>query len=216
MKKVALIGATGFVGSAILQELVDRNYTVTAIARNVQAIKSAPNVVAVQADVSEYTALTAAIKGNDIVVSAFNAGWSNPSLYDDYIAGGRAIINAAKEAGVERALFIGGAGSLEIDGKKLIDGEDFPEEIKEGAQAASDYLEIVKREHDLNWTFFSPAIEMNAASSGTRTGSYRTGLDSPVFDTEGRSKLAVEDLAVAIVDELEDPKFIKQRFTAAY
>jgi len=216
MKKVALIGATGFVGSAILHELTERNYTVTAIARDVQKIKSAPNVIAVQADAREHTALTAAIKGNDIVVSAFNSGWSNPSIYDDYLAGGRSIINAIKEAGIERALFIGGAGSLEVDGEKLVDAEDFPEDIKQGAKAASDYLEIVKREHDLDWTFFSPAIEMNAENSGTRTGNYRTDLDSPVLDNEGRSRLSVEDLAVAVADELEDRKFIKKRFTAGY
>ncbi|KGE12872.1 NAD(P)-dependent oxidoreductase [Sphingobacterium deserti] len=216
MKKVALIGATGFVGSAILRELTTRNYTVTAIARDVQKIKSASNVIAVQADVIEDTALTAALKGNDIVVSAFNSGWSNPSIYDDYLAGGRAIIHAIKEAGIARALFIGGAGSLEIDGNKLIDADDFPEDIKQGAKAASDYLEIVKREYDLDWTFFSPAIEMNAKSSGTRTGKYRTNLDSPVFDKDGHSRLSVEDLAVAIADELEDAKFIKKRFTAGY
>lgn len=216
MKNVALIGATGFVGSAILQELLQQGFTVTAVARDVSSIKNTPHVIAVQADVMEETALLAALKGNDLVISAFNAGWRNPNLYDDFIAGGRAIIEAIKAAGIERAIFVGGAGSLEVDGKKIVDGADFPREIKAGAQAASDYLEIVKREHDLNWTFFSPAIEMNKNTSGKRTGTYRTDLNQPVFNSEGRSILSVEDLAVAIVDEVLDPKFERQRFTAGY
>lgn len=216
MKNVALIGATGFVGSAILNELLERGFTVTAVARDVDALKSRDHVVAVQADIREETALLAALKGNDVVVSAFNAGWKNPNLYDDFIAGGRAILEAVKESNIPRAIFIGGAGSLEIDGKKLVDGADFPREIKAGAQAAADYFEIVKREQDLNWTFFSPAIEMNKETSGKRTGKYRTDLNSPVFNKDGRSVLSVEDLAVAIADEIEKPQFEKERFTAGY
>ncbi|WDF66767.1 NAD(P)H-binding protein [Sphingobacterium oryzagri] len=216
MKNVALIGATGFVGSAVLQELLDRGFTVTAIARHVDAIKSTAHVIAIQADVTEETVLSAALKGNDVVVSAFNAGWKNPNLYDDFMAGGRSILQAVKSAAVPRAIFIGGAGSLEVDGKKIVDTADFPREIKAGAQAAADYLEIVKREHDINWTFFSPAIEMNPETSGKRTGKYRTNSNSPVFDKQGRSVLSVEDLAVAIADEIENPKFEHERFTAGY
>lgn len=216
MKNIALIGATGFVGSAILNELINNDFTVTAIARDVTTLKALPHVVAVQADVGEETALLAALKGNDAVISAFNAGWDNPNIYADYLAGGRSIVQAIKESGIKRAIFVGGAGSLEVDGQKLVDAPDFPRAIKDGARAASDYLEIIKREPELDWTFVSPAIEMKKESSGKRTGKFRTGFDNPVFDETGHSVISVEDLAMAIVHELKDGQFIKVRFTVGY
>ena len=216
MKKIALIGGTGFVGSHLLTELTNRGFEVTAIARDVQQLKDLKHVLALQADVNDAAAIAGSIKWNDAVISAFNAGWSNPNIYDDYTKGARAILEAVKSSGIKRFIVIGGAGSLTIDGHKLIDSPDFPKDIKPGAQAATDYLEVIKREHDLDWTFFSPAMEMHPGTSGQRTGKYRTGGDSPVFDEQGKSVLSVEDLAVAIVDELENNKFIKQRFTAAY
>ena len=215
--KVVLIGATGFVGSHILEELISRNYEVTAIARDVSKIKDKKSVIAIQLDVNNKALLESALKGNEVVISAFNAGWANPEIYDDFIKGARNIIEAVKEAHIPRFIVIGGAGSLLLeDNKLLIDSPDFPKEIKPGAMAATDLLEIIKRENDLDWTFFSPAIEMNPTSSRKRTGKYRTNTDHPVFNENGRSQLSVEDLAVAIVDEIENKKFIKKRFTAGY
>lgn len=215
--KVALIGATGFVGSHILQELINRNYEVTAIARNVDKIKDKPHVLAVQTDVNDEGRLASALKGNDVVISAYNAGWENPEIYDDFLAGGRHILQAVKDAGIKRLIIVGGAGSLKInDESRIVDSPDFPAAIKPGALAAADYLEVVKREDELDWTFFSPAIEMNPSNSGTRKGEYRTAIGHPVFDHDGKSILSVEDVAVAIADELENNKFIKQHFTAAY
>lgn len=215
--KVALIGATGFVGSHLLQELLSRNYDVTALARSVEKIPvkdGKPKVVAV--DVTDTKALAEVIKGNDVVLSAFNAGWSNPNIYNDFMKGSEAIQQAVKEAGVKRYVVIGGAGSLYIDGQQIVDGDDFPESIKPGATAARDYLDVLKKETALDWTMFSPAINMHQGIKIGRTGKYRTGTDEPVFGTDGESTLSVEDLAVAVVDELENHKFSRQRFTAGY
>ncbi|MDH6308191.1 putative NADH-flavin reductase [Dysgonomonas sp. PFB1-18] len=215
--KVALIGATGFVGSHLLQELLSRNYEVTALARSVEKIPvkdGKPKVVAV--DVTDTKALAEVIKGNDVVLSAFNAGWSNPNIYDDFMKGSEAIQQAVKEAGVKRYVVIGGAGSLYINGKQIVDGEDFPESIKPGATAARDYLDVLKKETVLDWTMFSPAINMHQGIKIGRTGKYRTGTDEPVFGADGESTLSVEDLAIAVVDELENHKFSRQRFTAGY
>lgn len=216
--KVALIGATGFVGSSILRELSTRGHQVTAIARKADKVSTPlPGVKAQQGDVSTANQVAALVKGHDAVISAYNAGWTNPSLYDDFLAGSRAIQEGIKHSGVKRYLVIGGAGSLEVaPGVQLVDTPGFPAEYIPGATAARDYLNILKQETTLDWTFFSPAIEMNPHTSGTRKGAYRTGLNSPVFDAQGRSVLSVEDLAVAIVDELEQPKHIRERFTAAY
>ena len=215
--KVALIGASGYVGSHILKELVHRGHHVTAIARNTDQIEKNEHILAVQNDVNDSNALAAILKGSDAVISAYNAGWTNPSIYDDYTAGARSIQEAVEHAGIKRFIVIGGAGSLLTEaGTRIVDAPDFPAEIKPGALAAADYYEVIRRSNDLDWTLFSPAIEMSPASPGTRTGTYRTDLDHPVTDQEGRSRLSVEDVAVAIADELEKPQFIKKRFTAAY
>lgn len=215
--RVALIGATGFVGSQILKELVDRNQSIKAFARNVEKVPASKNVATVALDVNNVQALATDLKGADVVISAFNAGWTNPNLYEDFIKGAKAIEEATKLAGVKRLIVIGGAGSLYVtDDLQLVDTPDFPEQIKPGALAARDYYNILKEDNDLDWTMFSPAPEMHQGTSGTRLGAYRLGTDNPVLDADGHSILSVEDVAVVIADEVENAKFIKQRFTAAY
>ncbi len=217
-KKVALIGASGFVGAHILQELLHRGHQVTAIVRNPEKITTAhPNLVVKKGDVYNEDAVAALVGGTDAVINAFNPGWSNPNIYADFMTGSKAIQAGVKKAGVKRFITIGGAGSLEIaPGLQLVDAPDFPAQFKDGASAARDYLNILKQEQDLEWTFLSPAIEMSPAHPGERTGAYRTSLDTPVFDENKRSRLSVEDTAVVIADELEQPKHIRRRFTAAY
>ncbi|MCX2450829.1 NAD(P)H-binding protein [Pedobacter sp. PLR] len=215
--KVSLIGASGFVGSHLLTELLNRGHQVTGIVRTVANVKENNAQLTVKAvDVLNKAELSEAIKGSDAVISAFNAGWTNPNLYEDFIAGSEAIQKAVKDAGVSRLIVIGGAGSLFINDNQLVDGPDFPADYKAGATAARDYLNTIKKETELDWTFFSPAIEMHPGITTGRTGQYRLGSESPIFDEAGRSSLSVQDLAVAIVDELEQPKHLKQRFTAGY
>ena len=215
--KVALIGASGFVGKAILNELVSRGNEVIAIARDVTKIENSNALVTkVTADVLDTEKLAAALSGADAVVSAFNAGWTNPNLYNDTITGAEAIQAAVKASGVKRYIFIGGAGTLQIDGHQLVDGPQFPAEYKPGASAVRDYFNTLKKETELDWLFFSPAIEMHQGITIGRTGKYRLGKTSPVFNEEGRSILSVEDLAIVIVDELENNAHHQEQFTAAY
>ncbi|MEO5943920.1 MAG: NAD(P)-dependent oxidoreductase [Ferruginibacter sp.] len=214
--KVALIGATGFVGNAILKELVERGHSVTAIARDVTKIAAQNNVTAVKADVMNEDELAATVKGSDAVISAYNAGWTNPNIYADFLKGSKAIQSAVKKSEVKRLIVVGGAGSLFVGNVQLVDRPDFPEAYKAGALAAKEYLDILQNETTLDWTFLSPAIEMHPGTSGIRKGTYRSGLENPVFDANGKSVISVEDLAVAITDELETPKHIKKRFTVAY
>lgn len=212
--KIAIIGATGFVGSAILNELADRKHDITAIARNP---KDTTNVTWKSADIFNVDELAEILKGNDAVINAYNSGWTNPNIYDDFIAGSKAIQEAVKKSGVKRFITIGGAGSLFVaPGLQAVDTPDFPKEFYAGATAARDYLNILKEEKDLDWAFFSPAFEMHQGITTGRTGKYRLGLDNPVFNDEQRSILSVEDLAVAIADETENPKHHQVRFTAAY
>lgn len=223
--KIALIGASGFVGKALTRELLDRHHEVTAIVRHPEALDSVGvgsatgggSLHVAKGDVFQPDQIAALVKGHDVVISAYNPGWTSPAIYDEFIRGSEAIQEAVKKAGVKRFIVIGGGGSLYIaPGVQLVDTPEFPMEYKPGAQGARDYLNILKKEQELDWTFFSPAILMNHGTSGVRKGHYRTGLENPVFDEKGQSILSVEDLAMAIVDEVEKPKFLKKRFTAAY
>ncbi|WP_121966022.1 NAD(P)-dependent oxidoreductase [Myroides sp. N17-2] len=218
MKNIVLIGATGYVGSAILNELIQRQYNVTAIARNTTSVSNSSLVKKVALDITDKAKLVDALKGADIVISAFNAGWTNPNLYNDFTTGANAIHEAVKEAGVSRLIVIGGAGTLYIKpGLQLVDTPDFPDFIKPGATAVRDYFEnILAKESAFKWTYFSPAMEMNPNNPGKRTGHYRIGTNTPVFDSESRSRVSVEDVAVAITDEIENEQFLNKQFTIGY
>jgi hypothetical protein len=213
--KIALIGATGFVGSAVLNEALNRGYEVTAIARDTSKITAkSEKLTLVTADVYNIEALAKVLKGHNAVVNAFNAGWTNPNLYDDFIKGSKSIQEAVKLSGVKRLLVVGGAGSLEIaPGVQLVDTPEFPAQWKSGATAARDYLNTIKKETELDWTFLSPAIQLHP---GARTGAFRLGTDQPVFDADHKSDISVEDMAIAIIDELEQGQFIRKRFTLGY
>ena len=212
--KIAIIGATGFVGSAILNELANRNHDITAIVRNP---KHTTNVKWITADIFNTSALSEALKGNDVVISAYNPGWTNPNIYEDFLSGSKSIQEAVKKSGVKRFITIGGAGSLFVaPNLQAVDTPDFPKEYHAGASAARDYLNILKEEKELDWAFFSPAFEMHQGITTGRTGKYRLGLENPVFNDDQKSILSVEDLAVVIADEVETPKHHQVRFTAAY
>ncbi len=213
--KIALIGATGFVGTAVLNEALNRGHEVTAIARNTDKITNTSEFLTVKAgDVQSKEEVRSLVAGHDAVVSSYNAGWTNPNLYDDFLKGSQAILDGTKEAGVSRLIVVGGAGSLyAAPGVQLVDTPQFPAEWKAGATSARDFLNVIKKETTIDWTFLSPAIEL---APGERTGQYRTELESPVFDENGKSRISVADLAVAIVDELETPQFAQKRFTVGY
>ena len=214
--KIAIIGATGFVGSNILNELSSRNHEITAIVRNPRTDENS-TINWIKADINEVENLSKLVAGHDVVVSAFNPGWTNPNIYEDFLLGAKNIQEAVKLSGVKRYITIGGAGSLFVaPNLQAVDTPDFPKEIFPGASAARDYLNILKEEKELDWAFFSPAFEMHQGITTGRTGKYRLGLENPVVDENQRSILSGEDLAVVIADEVENPKHHQVRFTAAY
>ena len=216
--KIALIGATGFVGSAILKEALNRGQQVTAVLRHPEKLSIKDrNLKVIAGDVMDTEKLSELMKGNDAVVSAYNPGWSNPDIYNEFLKGSLSIQAAVKKSGIKRLITLGGAGSSYIaPNLQLIDTPEFPAEWKAGALAARDYLNILRKEDQLDWAFVTPAIEMHPGTSGVRKGVYRTGLENPVFDENKKSIISVEDVAVAVVDELEKPKHVRQRFTIAW
>lgn len=201
---VALVGATGNVGSRLLAELLRRGHTVTAIVRNPERVPIRPGVTAKRGDVADKAGLAALLAGHDAAVSAVRFTDSDPRL----------LIGAVKAAGVPRYLVVGGAGSLEVaPGLKLMDAPSFPAQYRPEALGGAAFLDTLRAETDLDWTFISPSALF---VPGERTGKFRLGGDQLLTDAEGKSRISFEDFAVALVDELENPAHSRGRFTVGY
>lgn len=216
MAKVVLIGATGFVGSAILNELVERGHEVIAVVRNVEKLPKNALVKPVKEDVGNEDAIAKLLEGKDAVISAYNPGWTNPNIAQETIVNYRHILAAAKKSGIGRLLIVGGAGTLFCaPGVRILETGVLPNEIMNGVVALGYvYLNILSNEKELDWVFFSPAGTFD--EKGERTGKFRLGKDDLVVDAEGNSHISVQDYAVAMVDELEKPAHHKERFTIGY
>lgn len=212
-----LIGATGFVGSAILNELVRRGHKVTAVARNLDKVAKSDNVTPVVADVANVDEIAKLAEGKDAIISAYNPGWANPDIKHLIEQNYPRILEAAKKSGVRRLLIVGGAGTLFVKpGLRVVDSGAIPAEIMDGVRPLGDfYLNVLTKESDIDWIFLSPAGTFD--EKGSRTGNFRLGKDNLVIDPKtGTSHISVEDYAVAMVDELEKEAHHKERFTLGY
>lgn len=201
---VALIGATGNIGSRILAELVARGHRVTAIARNAEKVPAGNGVTPKRGDIMDEASLAALLEGHDAAISSVHFLASDPHK----------LIGAVKASGVKRYLVVGGAGSLDVaPGVRLVDVPDFPAIYKDEALKGAAYLDLLRAETALDWTFLSPSAMI---VPGERTGTFRLGRDQLLADAAGDSRISMEDYAVALVDELETPKHSRARFTVGY
>ena len=216
MANVLLIGATGFVGSAVLNELVSRGHKVTTVVRNIEKLAKSDLVNAVKEDVANVDAIAKLAEGKDAIISAYNPGWTNPDIATLITENYPKILEAAKKSGVERLLIVGGAGTLFCaPGLRVVDSGAIPEEIMGGVRPLGDfYLNTLMNENDIDWVFFSPAGVFD--QEGKKTGNYRLGKDDLIGDAEGNSHISVQDYADAMVNELEKPAHHKERFTIGY
>jgi putative NADH-flavin reductase len=201
--KVAVVGGTGRAGSQIVQELARRGHQVTALARHPDKAPKAAGVTAKAVDVHDAKALTEALKGHDVVVSALRFLDATP----------KELIDAVKASGVKRYLVVGGASSLLAGGQRLFDSPHFPAEYKPEAGAGIQFLDALKAEPDLDWTYLSPSMIFDGAE---RTGKYRTGGDELLTAADGKSSISFPDFAIAMADEIETPKHRRKRFTVGY
>jgi uncharacterized protein len=212
--KIALIGGTGFVGTALLDELLRRGHAVTALARTPSKLVPRAGLAVVQADVLDASQVAQAVEGQDAVVSAYNPGWTVPDLHDQFLKGFDAIVAGVKRSGVKRLVTVGGAGSLFVaPGVQLVDTPEFPADWKQGALAAREALNRIRTETELAWSFVSPAVFLEP---GERKGGFRIGGEQVLMAGDKPASITVADLAVAIVDELEAPRHVRQRFTVGY
>ena len=193
-------------------------HKVTAIVRHPEKLEKRDGLTATAGDVYDTDSLASLIAGHDALISAFNPGWTpgtvKPEMYDEQVRGTSSIIVAARKAGIKRVLWVGGAGGLEVaPGVQSIDAPGFPGWIKPGSRATSDALKQLQKLPELDWSFLAPSAKLEP---GQRTGKFRLGGDQLLVDANGQSRISVQDYAVAMIDELERPEHIRQRFTVGY
>jgi uncharacterized protein len=215
--RVVLYGATGMIGSRILKELLSRGHTVTAVMRDPSKLKAQNNLTIQKGDILDADGIAKLCWGADVVISSYappsGPQGPDPSKANQLVDAARALIAGARRAGSPRIIVVGGAGSLEISpGLQVVDAPTFPEVYKPVALAHRDAYYTL-RKADINWTYFSPAVTIQP---GERTGKFRLGKDAPVSDNKGNSSISAEDYAVALVDEVEQGRHTKQRFTIGY
>lgn len=211
--KVALVGATGPVGRRLMQELIDRGHEVTAVVRNIENVPLHPRITAAKADINDKTGFPDTLRGHDAIITSIRFLKSDPET----------LIGGIRASGVKRYLSVGGAASLYAPGTttKLIDSGQIPEQYLPEPTAGTVFFTRLQQEDALDWTFLSPPMmfsndEQFGTEPGGRTGTFRLGKDELLVDDQGKSTISYEDFAVAMVDELEKPKHIRQRFTVAY
>jgi uncharacterized protein len=209
--KIALFGATGMIGSRIAAEAARRGHHVSALVRQPERVAAAPNIEALKADLLDAQSVAAAVRGHDVVASAYAPPMSQ---LDDLQTASRALVEGTRAAGLKRLVVVGGAGSLEVaPGQQLVDTAGFPDAYKPIALAHRVALNGYRAATDLDWTFFAPAALI---APGERTGTFRTGANTLIVDAKGESRISAEDYAIAFVDELEQGRFIHQIATVAY
>jgi putative NADH-flavin reductase len=207
---VSLYGATGNAGARILKELLARGHQVTAIVRDPAKLQPQSGLTVRKGDLSDVAQIAEALRGTEAVISAYGPGLNSPG---ELVGATERLVAGLKQAGVQRLLMVGGAGSLEVaPGVQLIDSGYLPEEWKPIALAHRDALEILKAS-DLDWTSLCPA---GYFEPGVRTGVFRLGKDNLVANEKGESRISMEDYAIAMVDELEKHAHPRQRFSVGY
>jgi len=202
--KIAIIGVTGNVGKRVAEEALNRGHQVTGIARTIDSIAVRNNLALLIGDIDDPEGLAAILKGHDLVVSSIK-----PTDFDH-----DKLIKAVRLSGVKRYLAVGGAGTLEVvPGVTGLDSGLFPDFVVPVAKSAQNYLDILRSSKDINWTVLAPGAEFTA---GERTGKFRLGGHELISDENGKSAISFEDYAIALLDEIETPRHLKDYFSIGY
>jgi putative NADH-flavin reductase len=202
--KIAIIGATGAVGKRITEEALNRGHLVTGIARTITGIPGRNGLTLKAGDISNPEALADMLKGHDLIVSSVKSVDFNADQ----------LLRAIRLSGVKRYLAVGGAGSLEVaPGITALDAGTLPDFVLPAARGAQNFLNLLRTADDLDWTVLSPANEFTA---GERTGKFRLGSHQLIVDENGKSAISFEDYAIALLDEIETPHHVKDRFSIGY
>lgn len=230
---IGVVGATGRIGSQVVTEALDRGHHVIAFTRDLDRAETThPNLTWKTLDIFDSTAVAAALPGLDVLVSCYQPGNAARDFDDTvtrsiadptvYATAARSLLRALATHPRTRLIVVGGAGSLEREpGLVAADAPDLEDSLerigipREYAVAVHGHREAlnVLRTSNRHWTYFSPAAEI---APGERTGRFRIGTDRQIVDAAGRSRISMEDAAVALIDEAELPRFVQRRFTVGY
>lgn len=215
--RLVLFGANGSAGSCIAQEALSRGHQVSAVVRDSSRFTMRhEHLTVVVGNVCDPVSVAEIVKGHDAVISAAGPGAAianDPTQAPMVVQAAHALIESLKQAGVDRLIVVGGAGSLEVaPGVQLVDTPNFPEQYRPASLAHRESLKVFQQS-DLDWTFFSPAAEFE---SGERRGVFQIGGNQLLVDAAGKSRISVQDFAIALLDEIENPHFLRRQMTAAY
>ncbi len=216
--RVAIIGATGFVGAPVTAEALTRaDLQITAIVRNAGVVPTRERLTVTSCDIHDGDRLAGALRGHDAVIHAFHPSRDASDVYEQNVAGHEAIIAAVKAAGVPRLLAVGGAASLKTpEGVEYLDSSLWDpafDPYKQAIRGTRALYYLLKVETDLDWVFLAPSAMLRP---GERTGTFRYGKDDMLFDPDGLSRISLEDYAMAMVAELVEPRHHRERFTVGY
>jgi uncharacterized protein len=202
--KIAIIGATGNAGTRLINELLGRGHQITGISRHPEKLAARDGLTPVYGDVKDPDSMAKLLAGHDVVIHSVR--------YQD--TDFASVMKAMKVSGAKRLLVVGGASSLEVaPGVALISTPNFPEAYRPEASAGVAFLNLLRGEQEVNWTYLSPSVFF---VPGERTGKFRLGGDQLLTGADGQSKISMEDYAIAMADEIEKPQHIRQRFTVGY
>lgn len=212
--KMVLLGATGMAGSRIAAEAVRRGDEVVAVSRSGAAPVDSPLLTAVAADAGSVHEVAEVVKGSDVVGAALAPARDGSDPRGPFVALYDTVLDGVRAGGVRRVVIVGGAGSLQVDQDTLLmDTPAVPAQVKPEAQALTDVLARLRTVDDLEWTYVTPAADFGP---GERTGTFRTGRDAVLTDSEGNSRISAEDYAIAFVDEMERAEHPNTRICVAY
>ncbi|MFK0159817.1 NAD(P)-dependent oxidoreductase [Streptomyces sp. NPDC090493] len=216
MSKIALFGATGTIGARILDEALRRGHLVTAVVRDpAKLTRNDPELTVVTGDVLDPESVAEVAEGQDVVVSAVGGG-DGPGHIATIRPGVESLVTGIRGLGepAPRLVLVGGAGSLRTpDGTLVWDAEGLPEFLLQIMHAHGDALDFCRTVSDVRWTSLSPAATIEP---GERTGVYRIAKEDLIIAEDGSSRISAEDYAVALLDEIEQPRHTGERFTVGY
>ncbi|MEU7216170.1 NAD(P)-dependent oxidoreductase [Nocardia iowensis] len=227
--EIGIFGATGVIGARVVAEAQQRGHRVTAFTRAAARFPADRGTVTWKvADWLDADSIAAAITGLDVVISAVNAGHGIADTIanaENFVVGAQAMVSALERHPRIRVITVGGAGSLEVaPGVQLVDtGADFTRTLTEVLEVPAEYAEVVRALRDAlnvyrlsnrHWTYLSPSA--GRIEPGERTGRFRIGGDQLLVPADGAGDISAEDVAVALIDEAEQPRHIQRRFTVGY
>ncbi|ACU72274.1 NmrA family protein [Catenulispora acidiphila DSM 44928] len=212
--KIAVIGASGRIGSAVAREALARGHSITAVSRNADRLTGVDGATPAVADLRDPASVAQAVAGHDAVVASLKGVDGDDASHRVIPDGAQVLLDVLAEAGINRLIFCGGGAGLLLGEDRIMDLPIFPAEFQAEAVAQADALDLLRAaDTPVAWSYACPSSIL--LDEEPKTGQYRSeATDSILMDDEGDWQITLPDYASAIVDALESGEFARQRFSA--